>query len=86
MGFLKTILIILLVYYSLKILAKYFAPKLFNYAAKKAENHFKEKFDDFSNQHTQPTNNEGDVTIERTTKKANSSKKVGDYIDFEEID
>ena len=37
MGLLRTILIILLIYYGFKILSKIFAPVLFKYAAKKAE-------------------------------------------------
>ncbi len=87
MVFLKTILILLLVYYLLKILIKYFAPQLIKYASKKAENHFKEKFGDFSNQHTNQQYNDGDVIIEdKPNKKRNSSKVVGDYIDFEEIE
>lgn len=86
-GFLTTILILLLVYYFLKILAKYFAPQLFKYAAKKAESHFKEKFGNFSNQQSTQQRNDGDVIIDDApTRKANPSKKVGDYIDFEEIE
>ncbi len=87
MGFLKTILILLLVYYLLKILVKYFAPQLIKYTSKKAENHFKEKFGDFSHQQPSRQTNEGDVIIEdKPNKKRNSSKVVGDYIDFEEIE
>lgn len=87
MGLLKTVLILLLVYYLLKILARWFAPKLFGYAAKKTEAHFRERFGQFGAQ--EPANEEqiGDVIIDKnTTRKSNASKKVGDYIDFEEID
>ncbi|PXX24988.1 DUF4834 family protein [Arenibacter sp. ARW7G5Y1] len=87
MGFLKTILIVLLVYYLLKILAKWFAPKLFRYAARKTEEHFKEKFEGFAGQQTKAEEQIGDVIIDRkTTNKKNSSKNVGEYIDFEEIE
>jgi len=87
MGFLKTILIVLLVYYLLKILAKWFAPKMFRYAAKKTEEHFKEKFEGFAAQNGQNEEHIGDVIIDKkTTKKKNTSKTVGEYIDFEEID
>lgn len=88
MAFLKTVLIIGMVYYLFKILAKMFAPKIINYAAKKTEAHFKEQFGQF-NQQSQTQNEEqvGDVIIEKKpTKKSSSSEKVGDYIDFEEID
>ena len=87
MALLKTILIILLVYYLFKILAKLFAPKIINYAARKTEAHFKERFGDFTNTNKGSEEQVGDVIIEKkTSKKSNTSEKVGDYIDFEEID
>ncbi|MEP3210287.1 MAG: DUF4834 family protein [Maribacter sp.] len=87
MAFLKTILIIILGYYLFKILARLFAPKILNYAAKKTEAHFKERFGDFANQNTAKEEQVGDVIIDkRPAKKRSTSEKVGDYIDFEEID
>jgi len=87
MGFITTILIILLVYYAIKILLKIFAPKILNYAGKKAEKHFREKFEGFDPQRQTKTPDEGDVIIKsKTSKNPKSSKKVGEYIDFEEID
>lgn len=87
MGLLKTILIILLVYYLFKIVARWFGPKLFSYAAKKTEAHFQGKFGDFVNQNKNEEEQIGDVVIDKkTTKKGNNSQKVGEYIDFEEVD
>ncbi len=87
MGFITTILTILLVYFLFKILLKLFAPKILNYAGKKAEQYFKEKFEGFGPQQQSQSTPEGDVIIEKKqTKKSNPSKKVGEYIDFEEID
>lgn len=87
MGFLKAILVLLLVYYLLKILFRMFAPRLFSYAAKKTEAHFRERFDGFTTQAKQQEESIGDVTIDKKpSKKFRSSKKVGEYIDFEEID
>ncbi len=45
MGFLKTLLIIILVYYLLKLIGRWLAPRVFNYAAKKTERHFREAFE-----------------------------------------
>ena len=87
MAFLRTILIILLVYYGLKILLRLFAPKILNYAVKKTESHFKQTFEGFN--HSQTSNEEkmGDVIIDRkVSKKKDDSEKVGEYIDFEELD
>lgn len=87
MAFLRTILIILLVYYGLKILVRLFAPKILNYAAKKTESHFKQAFEGFSNQQTDKEEKVGDVIInKKSPKKKDDSEKVGEYIDFEELD
>ncbi len=76
-----------MVYYLLKILAKLFAPKIINYAAKKTEAHFKEKFEGFQQHSNTAEQKVGDVIIDKKpSKKSKTSKKVGDYIDFEEID
>ncbi len=87
MGFLKTVLIILLVYYLLKILARWFAPKLFSFAAKKTEQHFRERFGDFTNQNTEKEEQEGDVIVDKKpNQQTKPLKDVGDYINFEEIE
>ncbi len=88
MAFLKTVLIIIMGYYLFKILARLFAPKIINYAAKKTEAHFKEQFGQFNQQsQTQGEERVGDVIIKKKpARKKSTSEKVGDYIDFEEID
>ncbi|AZQ58405.1 DUF4834 family protein [Maribacter sp. MJ134] len=87
MAFLKTILIILLGYYLLKILARLFAPKIINYAAKKTESHFKQAFEGFEQQANSYKTDEGEVIInKKSTKRKGDSEKVGEYIDFEELD
>lgn len=87
MAFLKTILVILLIYYLFKMLVKWFAPKLVDYAAKKTEAHFQEKFGDFANQNQTTEERVGDVIIDKKPKKNDTtSQKVGEYIDFEEVD
>ncbi|SNY99779.1 DUF4834 family protein [Flagellimonas pacifica] len=86
MVLLQTILILILVYYALKLLLKWLAPKLLNYAVKKTGERFGQQFgnyQDFGNNAT----NESDATISKKPfRKSNPSKKVGEYIDFEEID
>ncbi|NND78372.1 MAG: DUF4834 family protein [Maribacter sp.] len=87
MAFLKTILIVLLVYYLLKILARWFGPKIFSYAAKKTEERFREKFEGFANQDMGNEEQIGDIIIDKKpTKQNKASKKVGEYIEFEELD
>ena len=86
MGFLKIVLVVLLVYYLFRILAKLFAPKIFAYAARKTEERFREQFDNFQSSQTEerPV---GDVTIDKTpTRKNKPSNEIGEYIDFEELE
>ncbi|WP_127136576.1 DUF4834 family protein [Flagellimonas oceanensis] len=86
MVLLQTILIVILVYYGLKFLMKWLAPKLLNYAVKKTNERFSQQFgnaQDFGNEAPK----EGETSIsKKPPRKSNPSKKVGEYIDFEEID
>ncbi len=76
---LRTIVIILAVYYIGKFLMRIFAPVLMRYAAGKMEQKVKEQFQQqYQQQNTEQTTSK--------TKMKSSSKKVGEYIDFEEID
>ncbi len=83
---LQTILILIIVYYLAKIVLKWLAPKLLHFAMQKAEERFEQQFGEFRQQ-GRPPQNEGETTIHRTPNpKSNPSKKVGEYIDFEEIE
>ncbi len=86
MVLLQTILIVILVYYGLKLLLKWLAPKLLNYAVKKTNERFGQQFGNTQDFDTaQPE--EGETIISKKPfRKSNPSKKVGEYIDFEEID
>ena len=87
MGFLKLILVLILTYYLLKILARWFAPKLFAYAARKTEERFREQFGNYQKPGQEEVRQPGEVSIDkRPTRNKTASKDVGEYIDFEEID
>ncbi len=83
MGLLRTILIIALIYYGLKVLSRLFAPMLFKYAAKKAEQRFGGAF---NQQRQEPIEKEGEITIDKMPQNKTSNKDVGDYVDYEEIE
>lgn len=83
-GFLRTILIIVLIYYGLKILSRLFAPLLVKYITKKAEQRFGGQFGSFRQQ--EPPKKEGEITIEKMPGQKSSNKDVGEYVDYEEID
>ncbi|MEP3836542.1 MAG: DUF4834 family protein [Algibacter sp.] len=87
MGLLKTILIIALVYYGIKVLSRIFAPFLIKFAAKKAEERFGGQFGQFQKrQNQQPQKKEGEITIDKIPETKTSNKNVGEYVDYEEIE
>ncbi|NQZ43381.1 MAG: DUF4834 family protein [Flavobacteriaceae bacterium] len=86
MVLLQTILILIIVYYGLKFLLKWLAPRLLVYAVKKTNDRFGRQFD-ARQAHQDTSYHEGETTLHtRPDKKRPSSKNVGEYIDFEEID
>lgn len=81
-GLFRTILIIGLIYFGVKILSRLFAPLIMKFFVKKVE----QKFGNFQNKQKTQTQKEGEVTIDKMPNTNNSNKNVGDYIDYEEID
>lgn len=89
MVLLKTILIILLVYFGLKIILRLAAPYLLRYISKKAEERFQGHFSGFNNQNAQADYKEehGKVSVDKVPEKRKTSKKtVGEYIEYEEVE
>ena len=90
MALLRTILIILLVWFGLRILGRLFAPVLMRFVAKKAEERFGQQFGNFQNpaqQRQEQKRKEGETVIDKMPQQNKpSNEKVGEYIDFEEID
>lgn len=86
-GLVKMILIILLVYFGVKILSRLFMPFFLKFVAKKAEQRFGGQFGQFQKDPRQDNSRkEGEVIIDKVPKTKSSNKDVGDYVDFEEID
>lgn len=89
MVLLKTILIILLVYFGLKVIFRLAAPYLLRYLSKKAEQRFQGYFSGFENQNPQADfkDEEGKVSVDKVPEKRKTSKKtVGEYIEYEEVE
>ncbi|WP_428742496.1 DUF4834 domain-containing protein [Tenacibaculum sp.] len=83
-NFLKTILIIFLVYYAIKFFAKLFGPYLIKKAVDKVQ---KKAEQQYRNQQQDSTVEVGKTVIDKkpnNTKESNNS--VGEYVDYEEID
>ncbi len=85
-GLVKMLLIIMLIYFGVKILARLFTPFLMKYVAKKAEQRFGDQFGQFQGRQQEPPKKEGEVSIDKMPNIKTSNKDVGDYVDYEEID
>lgn len=84
-GILKTILIILLIYFGFKLFIKWFGPMILKYFLGKIGKKFQEQFN--QSPPTSSKKKEGEVVIEKKPGKGGKSNKdVGEYIDYEEID
>ena len=80
----RTLLIIFLMYYVLKFLAKIFLPILLKKVVEKAG----QNFDQYGpNQNAPNKQNQDEIIIDSSqSKKPRETKKVGEYVDYEEID
>lgn len=85
MGLIRTLLIIAIIYYAFRFLARIFAPILL----KRMMNNMQQKAQQQYNQPKQKSasTKEGETVIDRKPNTSNQSKdSVGEYVDFEEID
>ncbi|MDA9335663.1 DUF4834 family protein [Flavobacteriaceae bacterium] len=80
-GFLRTILIFVLVYTIFKYLMRLFAPYIVKSIAKKAEAHFRNQ-----SAPKPPTQKEGEISIDKIPNSKTSNKDVGEYVDYEEVE
>lgn len=81
MVFLKALLIILLVFFGLKLMARYLGPILLKYVFKKVRKNMEDKFNSARSQ-TQDKETETSKNFKSKPKES----KVGEYVDYEEID
>ena len=85
MDALKTFLIVILVLLLLRFALKLAAPYILRYTSKKLQQRFESQFGSFEQQQTPKP--EGSVHVHsKPQSKRESTKVVGDYIDYEEID
>ncbi|WP_461302955.1 DUF4834 domain-containing protein [Aureisphaera sp.] len=85
-SFLKTILIILLVYFTLKFLFRLLAPYAMRFIAKKAAQRFESAFGQAPFDGQGPGQGRQTQTEPSKDIPKSNGKIVGEYIDFEEID
>jgi hypothetical protein len=85
-GFIKTICYIILFYYIVKFLARLFLPVLVKKVVEKAAGNFQQQYQS-QYQQQQAYSNQQDEIIYDTAKttKPRETKKVGEYVDYEEL-
>lgn len=83
-NFLRTILVILLIYYVLKLIARYVFPLFFKKMMSSMEKKFNEQQ---QNKTSQGSDSKiGETVVDKTPSQGRSNDKVGEYVDFEEVD
>ena len=82
-NFIKTLFIIVIVYYGIRFISRYLLPILVDKGLKNMQ----QKMQDQQRQSQRPTRPPGDVTIEYNNRTGKSSSHTkGDYVDFEEVE
>ena len=85
-GFLKTLFYIVIFYYVFKFLVKLFLPHLIKKAVEKAGENFQKQQQNYQNQQQNPTNPKDVIFDKTSSEKPREKKKVGEYVDYEEIE
>ena len=86
-GFIKAIFYMLAFYYIFKFLARLFLPALVKKVVKKAGENFQKQQQNAQDNSWQKAPNNDEIIIDTANaKKTRETKKVGDYVDYEEID
>lgn len=88
LGFIKAVFYMIAFYYIFKFLARLFLPLLVKKAVEKAGQNFQQQQQQYSQQNSwQRTRNNDEIIIDTAkAKNPRETKKVGDYVDYEEID
>jgi hypothetical protein len=86
-GFIKAIFYIIAFYYIFKFLARLFLPILVKKAVEKAGENFQKQQQNAQGNSWQKKPNNDEIIIDTANaKKSRETKKVGEYVDYEEID
>jgi len=83
MGFLRTIAIMILIWYALKFIARLAFPALIKKYMQKMEDQFKQQQGGFEKKEDI---NIGETVIDKKTKTKTSKDDVGEYVDYEEVE
>ena len=86
-GFIKAIFYMIAFFYIFKFLARLFLPVIVKKVVEKAGENFQKQQQNTQGNSWQKTPNNDEIIIDTANaKKSRETKKVGDYVDYEEID
>jgi len=86
-GFIKAIFYMIAFYYIFKFLAKLFLPLVVKKVVEKAGQNFQQQQQHSQNTTWKKTTNNDEIIINTANdKNPRETKKIGDYVDYEEID
>lgn len=80
MGFIKALLIILLIWYSIKLLARILIPIFIAKFIRNTQERFQQKYQGQQNKKDE------DIKSNSSREKKNSTENLGEYVDFEEVE
>jgi len=80
MGFIKVLLIILLIWYSIKLLARILLPIFIAKFIRNTQERFQQKYQGQQNKKDE------DIKSNSSREKKNSTENLGEYVDFEEVE
>ena len=86
MGLIRTLLIIAVVYYGIKFLAKLFAPYLQKYAVNKMQEKFNQQYQGQNPEDQREPEGKTSVVAKPKSEKGINTDDSGEYVDFEEVD
>ncbi len=78
MQLLRTILIIVIIYYLVKLFARYVLPVLAKYFIRKTTENIQKQYD-------KPKRKVGDINIDYAPEKKQTPDDLGEYIDYEDV-
>lgn len=84
-SFLKTFLILLLVYFGLRILFRLYGPLIIRWFARRLARRFERQFQAYHSQ-TQQDPQQQSRTVDQSQKPGRNNSDKGEYIEYEEID
>lgn len=85
-GLIETIFYIVAFFYVFKFLARLLLPILVKKVVQKAGENFQQQYQSGSNPHNSSSTEDRTVSGTSKTDKPRETKKVGEYVDYEEID